>query len=266
VWVSRHLLEIRASLRSERPRTGPDDVEAALYPLERLLAPLQFPRGAAALAELRVALDADPRAAPAIATAPRIARSVRVHLGLDVDPGGLVPRLQRLEAGLYEQAQRAAASADGTKADALAAARQLLFVEGPCPPVPESRVRSWSPPPERAAICGLVGVITERPVAAAIVALHDDVALALAAVTEAPPPRTRLLCAPSGDVVDGLERSARERPVVALGVALAVERLVAGGSAGESDVDARARAWQRLGEAPLDVVDRELKTPAAGPL
>src|SRR5258707_521272 len=55
-WASKHLLEIRDSLRAGQPRTGPPDLDVALYPLERLLAPLQFPHASAAIAQVRVAL------------------------------------------------------------------------------------------------------------------------------------------------------------------------------------------------------------------
>jgi hypothetical protein len=128
--------------------------------------------------------------------------------------------------------------------------------ERPCPAVPESRVRSMAPPPERAAICGALRALTEedRP-SAALVALHDDVLLSFSAVVAAPPPRTGLLSHPDDDVVDALERMGRERPVVVLGVALAAEILYGPPSGGEG----RLRAWRALGEAPLDVVAREVR-------
>ena len=111
-----------------------------------------------------------------------------------------------------------------------------------------------APPPERAAICGLVRSLSEEPSpAAALVAMHDDVLLSLAALTTAPPPRTRLLSHPDNDMVNDLERMARERPVSALGVALAAEMLATGGH----PVD-RVHGWCSLGEAPLDIVAREL--------
>jgi len=53
--------------------------------------------------------------------------------------------------------------------------------------------------------------------------------------------------------VETLLRMARERPVVVLGVAFAAELLYA-----DDGVEARLAAWRALGEAPLDVVAREL--------
>jgi hypothetical protein len=57
-------------------------------------------------------------------------------------------------------------------------------------------------------------------------------------------------------VVEALLRMARERPVVVLGVALAAELLYA-----EDGGEARLATWRALGEAPLDVVARELGAP-----
>ena len=255
-WVSTHLLEIYQSLLSVRPRTGPIDLDIALYPLERLLEPLQFPRGAAAIAKVRMALDADMRPIPEIASPDALARAARVHLGEIVDPSGILSRFQRLEESLRDVAAAALARIDAmTELPAVETrARALLFVERSCPTVPDSRVRSMAPPPERAAICGLVRSLSEEPSpAAALVAMHDDVLLSLAALTTAPPPRTRLLSHPDNDTVNDLERMARERPVSALGVALAAEMLATGGH----PVD-RVQGWCSLGEAPLDIVAREL--------
>jgi hypothetical protein len=82
------------------------------------------------------------------------------------------------------------------------------------------------------------------------------VLLAAAAVTSSPPPRTGLLCHPDDDVVDALRRTSRERPTMAIGVALAAEIIY--GTNGTGDPESRLRAWRALGEAPLDVVAREL--------
>jgi len=261
-WVSTHLLEIYQSLLLVRPRTGPIDLDIALYPLERLLEPLQFPRGAAAIAQVRMALDADMRAIPQIASAEALARVARIHLGEIVDPVELRSRFQRLEESLRDVAAAAVARIDPTTELHVLEAhvRALLFVERSCPVVPDSRVRSMAPPPERAAICGLVRSLNEEPShAAALVTLHDDVLLSLAALTAAPPPRTRLLSHPDNDAVDELERMARERPVAALGVARAVELLLSAGDHPEE----RAQQWSSLGEAPLDIVARELDAESA---
>jgi len=253
-WVSKHLLEVLASLRRAPPRTGPTDLDAALYPLERLLVPLDYPRGAAAIAKVRVALDEDMRAVPAIASTDRVASAVKAHLGVVIEPASLRTRLDRVEAHLREVAAAALAASEDRRA-VEGRARALLFVEKPCAAVPGSRVRSVGPPPERAAICGLLRALVEDP-APAVVALHDDVLLAIAAVDRAPPPRTGLISKPEDEVVDSLRRAARERPVVALGVALAAELLYGEGDAAAAR--SRLDTWRALGEAPLDVAAREL--------
>ncbi len=254
-WVSKHLLEIRDALREGPAPTGPIDLDHALYPLERLLAPLQFPRGSAAIAELRVGLDQDMRAVPPLALPERLALGAKVHLGVTVDPATLPARFARVEALLKELATAALEASGDRRPQVEARARQLLLVERPCPAVPGTRVRSMGPPPERAAICGALRALTEEALpAAALVALHDDVLLAAAAVTSSPPPRTGLLSHPEDDVVDDLRRMSRERPTLAIGVALAAELLY--GTPGSDD---RLRAWRSLGEAPLDVVARELR-------
>ena len=254
-WVSSRLLQILASLQDGRPRSGPLDVDEALYPLERLLTPLEFPKGAAALARVRMALDSDTHAVQKVWSPESVARETKAHLGVAVDVGAFGPRLKAVEARLHERAAAALAAAGAGRPALEARARELLFVEARCPAVTGSRVRAAAPPPERAALCGFVAALADegsRP--AAIVALHDDVALAFAAFDPAPPPRTVLLSKPDDDRVDALRRNARERPVVALGLALAAIVL----DADPTTADARAAAWGRFGEAPLDVVAREV--------
>jgi hypothetical protein len=242
---------MRDSLRAHPPE-GPLDLDVALYPLERLLAPLQFPRGSAAIAELRVGLDSDTRPVPSLVAPERIARGAKIHLGVVLDPSTLLARLEQTEARLRDVAGRALDTSGDARAAMEARARRLLLAEGPCPAVGATRVRSMSPPPERAAICGAVRALAEDP-GAALVALHDDVLLAFSAIATAPPARTLLLSHPEDDVVDALRRAARERPLPVIGVALAAELLYAGDGAED-----RIRAWSALGEAPLDVVAREL--------
>jgi hypothetical protein len=254
VWISKHLLEVRDSLRDPARLSGPADLDLALYPLERLLAPLQYPRGTAALVQVRLAMDADMRAVPKLRDPATVARVVKVHLGMDVDTAGLPARLERLEARLHDLAERALDQAGADARSGIEAkARELLMVEGPCPPVTDTRVRAMAPPPERAAVCGALRALIDEAPPAALVTLHDDVLLALAAVMPAPPARTGLLSHPEDDVVDALQRLGRERPVVVLGVALAAELLYADDGSPE-----RLAAWRALGEVPLDVAAREL--------
>jgi hypothetical protein len=257
-WVAGHLREIGESLRDPAPRTGPPDLDVALYPLERLLAPLQYPRGAAAIAQLRIALDQDPRVAPKVDSTERIVASVREHLGVTIDVAGLPAQFAVLEARLRTEAEAGMhALDDAGKRATLGQARELLFAGSSCPPVADSPVRSMAPPPERAAVCGALRALSERGTRlAAVVALHDEVQLSLAAVTSATPPRTSLISRPADEDVDSLRRMARERPAVALGPGLAAQIAFAQGVS-----DARIAAWRDLGEVPLDVMARELGAP-----
>ncbi|HEY3816586.1 MAG TPA: hypothetical protein VGL81_05420 [Polyangiaceae bacterium] len=253
-WMQKHLLEVRDSLLDPARRGGPGDLDVALYPLEKLLAPLTYPRGTAALAQVRIAIDSDMRAVPKLVDGERVARAVKVHLGLDVETAGLPARLERLEARLREAAEKALKSADLDARKAVEAkARELLLVERPCPAVADTRVRAMAPPPERATVCGALRALTEEEAPAGLVALHDDVLLSLAAVTPTPPARTGLLSHPEDDVVETLLRMARDRPAVVLGPALAAELLYT-----EGGVEARLATWKALGEVPLDVLAREL--------
>ncbi len=257
IWVGKRLLEIRASLKDGRPRTAPSDLDMALYPLERLLAPTQFPRGSAGIAEVRMALDEDMRAVPSVDSPDRLERAIKVHFGLTIDPALLRSRLERIEERLREVAERAVAASADPRAEIESRAHDLLLIERSCPAVADSRVRSMAPPPERAAICGALRALTDEPSsAAAVVALHDDVLLSFGAVTATLPPRSRLLSHPEDDDIEALRRRARERPLLAVGVALAAEIVYEGEGA-----DQKLRAWRALGEAPLDIVAREVGGP-----
>ena len=77
-----------------------------------------------------------------------------------------------------------------------------------------SRAIDGPPPPNgRPSAEALRALAEEVPPSAALVALHDDLLFADAAITTAPPPRTGLLSHPEDDVVDALrQRTARERP------------------------------------------------------
>ncbi len=206
-WLSKRLLQIRDSLHDPRERLAPNDLDVALYPLERLLAPLQFPKGSAAIAEVRMALDADMRVVPRLSAPESLALEVKKHLGVTLDVAQLPRRLAEVQARLGALATAAlVASGDGRRAIE-GRARELLMVERPCPAVPDSPVRAMAPPPERGAVCGVLRALTEEERSgAALVALHDDVLLSFAAVVSVPPPRTGLLSGPlpADDVVDSL--------------------------------------------------------------
>ena len=270
VAMAAHLLEIQNSLHVAEPRTGPPDLDLALYPLERLLAPLQYPRGTAALARLRIALDQDFRVVPKVSVTPRIVRSVHVHLGLVIDPAALPAEFAVLEEHLRAKCDEGLGALDDAARRAVVdKARGQLFVEASCPPVAGSPVRSMAPPSERGAVCGALKALADPDTRlSGVLALHDEVQLSLAAVTDSPPPRTRLLSRPADEDVDALRRTARERPAVALAPALAAQILDRHGAfegllaGGDKILEHVLAAWQDLGEVPLDVLSRELPSEA----
>jgi hypothetical protein len=117
------------------------------------------------------------------------------------------------------------------------------------------------PSDERAAICAALraiagGIELGAPLAptkiAAAAALHDEVLVALVALGAQPRPGFSF--GADDDVGVRLRRLAAARPDVPVGVAMALEMVfrAPGGAA------RRAERWLAFGDAPLDVVEREL--------
>ena len=257
----KHLLEIRDSLREPAPAHRAARSRRGALPAR---APARAdastrgrPRRSRSCAWRSTRTCARRRAA-ARRSASRPA--AKVHLGLALDVAALPARLERLEARLRElavQALEASAGADARRGIE-ARARELLWSERPCPRWPTRAVRAMAPPPERAAVCGALRALTEeaRP-RAALVALHDDVLLSLAAVVRAPPAAHRAALAPARTTTSTRSsgwrasapssRSARPSP--------------RSSSTAPRDRDDRIAAWRALGEAPLDVVARERRSP-----
>ena len=94
-----------------------------------------IPRGTAALAQLRIALDADLRAAAGIDVGrARSARAVKVHLGLALDLAALPARLARARGAAPRRGgARPARSRRGPRAPRWAQARELLLRRGGLP-------------------------------------------------------------------------------------------------------------------------------------
>ena len=146
VAMARYLTAIRESLRASGPRTGPPDLDVALYPLERLLAPTEYPRASAAIAQVRMAIDADMRAVPKLRDAAQVAAGAKVHLGVDLDMTALPARLERVEARLHDRAVKAMRE-QGTDAQRgiEAKARQPCSSSAPALPSPRPACARWRP-------------------------------------------------------------------------------------------------------------------------
>jgi hypothetical protein len=263
-WVARRLLDIGASFKAGKPRATPSDLEPALFDLEKLLVPMQFPRGVAAITSLHAAMDADER--PALLAMPPelLAKRMRVHLGLTAPLPEIAAALEAARARVAAAipAETTATMADpNARAPIEQRARELLFNSARCPAVAASPVRSAAPPPERAPICAaLQAVVTAfgpgDARTAALIAVHDM--LVVATWTIAPPPqRTRIATLSfraDEEIADRMRQAAAARPLEVLGAALAIEIAVAS----LADAPRLATAWLALRDVPIDVARREL--------
>jgi hypothetical protein len=131
--------------------------------------------------------------------------------------------------------------------------------------VPGSRVRSMAAPPERAAGCHLRHLVAatedDSSRGIALAAMHDHVVVAqwaldvaggkgaLAEATRAHP----LFALAEPEAQARLERIAQARPVVAIGAGEVVRVLLI------SDPEQQARAWNALGDVPLDIAAARLQ-------
>ncbi len=267
-WLARRLDEVQESLAhaSLRP-VEVTELEGALDPLERLADPLGFPRVQAAMTRLRVALGQLRGPATGTAGWERLEHGLEAHIGMAPEPHALRAMLDELEARLRKEAL---AALEGRSRDEAAAAREsavrLLLVTGSCGDPTGSRVRAFAPPPERAAICGALQSLRypkSEAELAAVVALADDVTVAIwaseingegrdpyAAVGAHP-----LLSHVPPELKGPLMRSVAVRPLLPLGVAL-MAKLIA--TQGPEERARRVARWLAFGDAPLDVVSREL--------
>jgi hypothetical protein len=265
-WIARRLEEIRASLRSAPlPLLEADELDDALDPLERLdLATVRAP-----LAALRVELGAARKTTEAqrAADPAELERLVAAHLGTIAPFAATRSRLGRAEATLRDEVRTQAArlsSEDVQRAEQ--DAERLLLGSAPCGQ-PESKMRRALPPPERAPACAALASVVlakdERATLAATIALHDHAAMALWAVAaradglgaDAAQAKTRLLAAVPPDRSARFLRLAIVHPAVAIGAGLGAELLYRRGAANARNV---AEAWSAFGDAPLDIVDREV--------
>ncbi len=274
-WLARRLNELREAMTSpSEPGRALDVVRArelddALDALEHLASTPGFTRATQELVRVRDALEVagSKPAAKAQSEWPVIARRARAHLGTTESAEALARELATTEADLRTRAEEAIAAAH-VKPDSLGAMLDKhVFVTGPCiDAVPGSRVRSMAAPQEREPACHLRHLVAraedETSRAIALAAMHDhvvvaewalDVARGTATIAEAQA-QHRLLVPVMPDTRARYERFALARPVAALGAGEAAHILLMG------DPNARASAWNALGDVPLDIARRELDT------
>ena len=266
-WLAKRLAEVSSSLAPQSlTALEREELEDAIDPLERTVGD-GLPKSRAALLELRLALQrVDP---PAKSTDRWADVAARLH----ADTGSALSA-ETLLALLAAEAKALHAEVDkliGVSLTEDVATRAGDWLSAPpqachTPPL-GSRMRALEPPPERAFDCALrarvVAAKTAHDELDLLVAMHDAVvtaawALVLArggddeAIALAAP---RPIATMTPTVEGRLRRFAAVHPVEALSRALSIEWLMRNGLA---EAALRAEAWTTFGDAPLDVVDREL--------
>ncbi len=264
-WLSRRIAEVTKSLTPQSLTVDErDELDDALDPLERVIEGL--PKSRAALVELRLAVQRVDLAAK-----PRD-RWDQVGARLAAD-AGMHLSSETLLAFLTNEAKALRAEIDqlvGVKVTEDVAARAgslLLAPPSRCHATVGSRVRALSPIEERAFECDLRAHVIDAHTAAenldVLVAMHDAVVAASWAVIFARGGDATTialgapkLVAPLSPTTSGkLTRFAATHPIETITRALSIEWIMRNGLA---DAALRADAWRNFGDAPLDVIEREL--------
>ena len=265
-WIGRRLEEIRASLRAATlDATELAELDDALDPVERGAPPATT----AALARLRVDLAATRRGPPRAANAGELEQATGAHLGISFPMSVIRSRLERAEAAARDSVRAHAARLGKDELDAAEHdAEHHLFRAAPCGAAGDpSRIRRAFPPPERAAACASVRALaasaSEVEAHTLLVSRHDHLVVALWAIAlrgegaepDAVEARIKLLALVPPERRARYLRLAAVRPVTAIAAGLAAEML---DRRGLVDARAIAKAWEAFGDAPLDVIEREV--------
>jgi hypothetical protein len=242
-WLTRRLGELETAIANTRmPREEQYELEDALDPLEQRLQ--GYSKATQTLAHLRVTLGAQ---TPTGASPWNVvARELGPHLGTVPPPDALLERFGTLERSLRPQTQ---------PDDAAQLAVKKLLLEGGEPCALEGRgsiVRALGTPPERDLACRIVRAVAQDDPSAPL-AMHRVLALAIAAVGahsgknhDVPPGVLQ--------AIPALGVRAAGKPAPCIVGAVAIEHLLAA-----ADPASRAKAWLEFGDAPLDVIVREVR-------
>lgn len=269
-WLSARLDELNVAV-PESPLRAVEvtELEDALDPLEHLAEPSGFPRAQAALARLRVTLGAVHAGSGSGMGWAALHDRLVVHLGVTEPEPALRAELVQTEARLREEAKAELASLPEPDArDALRRAEGSVLAEGACDAEPGgSRVRLFSPPPERSVVCASLHAIararSDSEAVALLLAMHDVVAIATWAIAidldhvdpDLAPEGRYLLGEVAPEAMGRFVRYAAARPVACIAGARMAALL---GGGGPIERQARARRWLAFGDAPLDIVAREM--------
>jgi hypothetical protein len=269
-WLAARLDELRASaVRAPLRAVEISELEDALDPLEHLTDPQGFARAEGAIARLRIALGAEHAATTGGVGWPALSEGLTVHLGVREPESVLRAEIGRTESRLRDEATTRLLPIPEVGAKAItSAAAELVLVERECDGREgKSPIRSAGPPPERSAVCGALRTIAEATTPsealAALIAEHDAVAIAQWALAihlddrdaEHAPEGHRLLGDTPPEREARLVRFAATHPIACIGVARMASLL---DSHGKENRHALAMRWLAYGDAPLDLVEREL--------
>jgi hypothetical protein len=268
-WLVARLDDLSRSLEKGPLRAiEVTELEDALDPLERLADPSAFSRADGALARLRVALGASRAVSGKGMGWAALHQRLVVHLGIEDSELALRTELAQTEARLREEVRSELETISESAARAnLRVAESLMLLEKDCPAgTPASKIRGFRPPPERALLCAALRGIAEgtpEERLRGLLALHDAVALAIWALAiqvddidpEQAHGRPPLLAEVPAERMVRLVRFAAVRPVACVAVARMAALLEAGGPA---ERQVRATRWLAFGDAPLDIVGREM--------
>jgi hypothetical protein len=265
-WLSRRIAEVTKSLapKSLTPDER-DDLDDSLDPLEHLLEGL--PKSHAALVELRLAVQRVDLAGKPRDRWDVVSGRLAADMGMKLSSETLLAFIGTEAKALREEIDKLV-GVKITEDVAQHAADLVLAPDGTCrAPFTGSKMRALGPPEERAFDCVVRTRIIEAHTAdenlGVLVALHDAVVAGAWALVfarggdaEAVALATPRLMAPLGPTASGkLTRFAATHPVEAISRALSIEWIMRNGL---QDAALRADAWKNFGDAPLDVIDREL--------
>lgn len=276
-WFATRIQSVRASLGPKSLRAADiADLEDALDPLERVAFSEGTPyaKSHAAFTDLRIMLGSlaagpGPDAATARAA---LVQGIHTHLGTPLSPETLA-RIFENTAALLE---KDIAGLVGAKLDAerFEAEARALLAPPRCTFRAGSTLRKATPPPERALACTLAARAEKATTADSIITVLASAHLALTvgrwalwitAGADAVKPATehaKLLAELPPEVVARLERRAQTNPVAAVGDALVAEWLYRDGMSGGA---LRGMAWMLFGDAPFDLIERDLQPHAIVP-
>ncbi len=274
-WFAGRIDGLRSALAPKKlPADEIAELEDALDPLERIAFDgTPYPKAHPAFTELRVALGALAAGPPRDLPTERdvFSKKLRAHLGVTLSAETLARIFETTATTVAKEAAGlvgAAPSAERTEGEARA-----LLAPARCTFRAPATLRK-APAPERALACTLAAraekATTADELAAVLASAHTALTVAswalwMLAGADAVKPATehaRLLADVAPELVARLERRARTNPLGAVADALVAEWLYRNGMMAAT---VRASAWMTFGDAPFDLLERDLNPHAVVP-